>query len=790
MFKQRTYSIINISGLGVGIACFILIFQYISDELSYDRYNSKSDRIYRVVTSFDLNGVGERSSSCAFPFAFTLMKDYPEAIESAVRFFNFQSNQILISFKDKKFYEKHFFYADSTVTDIFDLRFLKGNNQTALDTPNTVIISENVANKYFAEENPIGKTILMGTKTPLRVTGVFKNLPSQSHIQFDFLASLNSLKKDTLAMGNWVYNPCWTYILLKDGYYADYINNRLPDFIKKHLAFTEGANSKAWLQPLTSIHLYSDMDYEIQPNGNINYIYIFSAIGLFILAIASINFMNLSTARSSNRAREIGMRKTLGAFRSQLISQLVIESVIVAIISLILGLAIVELFMPSFNSFTGKNLSMTELLKGPALLFLIFFGIILGILSGLYPAIYMSSFKPIAVLRGIFKPGIRSGLLRKMLVVLQFSLSITLIACTIGVHCQLRYVKSKKLGFNPDNIVLVPVQNTQMAVKFDSLKKEILTCPHIKSVTGIEDILGAFHNTHEFQPEGYLPDEWYFFPTLIVRENFLETFEIQVVAGRGFCNDSLNDKFNGVVVNEAMVRYMGWTSNEEALGKNFRSYWGKEKIIGVVKDFHTNSLYQEITPFVLNMKENPKEIIMYTRYLAARVDPEYKDTAIQFIRSKWNTFNIEHPFEWTEMKDELDKLYVNDNKLASLSVIFSLLAVFIAFLGLFGLVWYMIESRTREIGIRKVLGSTTKNVVLLLVRSFALLIAISGLIAIPGYIFIMKNWLSNFEYRIEIPWWSLIVAITAVLFIAVATIIFQAVRAARADLVKSLKHNG
>jgi putative ABC transport system permease protein len=775
----------------VGIACFTLIFLYVHDEMSYDRYHTKADRIYRVAMSIDMNGVGERSSSCPFPLAFSLLQDYPDKVESVTRFFNFQAKQHLLTYGGQKHYEKNLFFADSTVTDIFDLEFVAGNGETALDTAFSLIISESAAHKYFGSMNPIGKKMIMGAKATYTVKAVFKDLPEQSHFRFDFLASFNTLRSYyTKVLKGWVWNPCWTYILLKEGVNPKELEDAFPEFLERHMAGERISEAKAWLQPLTDIHLHSDLDYEIQPNGSIKYMYIFMGIACFILLIACINFMNLATARSANRAREIGMRKTLGAYRSNLVVQFIAETLIVVVLSVLLAFALLEIMIPTFNAFTGKSLTIASLFTPYFLPLLLLSILALSIFSGLYPAYYMSSFKPIAVLRGVFRPGIRTGYLRKMLVVLQFSLSITLIVFTIVVYCQLDFTQKVDLGFKKDGLILLHMENTSMTSDFDSLKTQLLKCPDIERITGVEDIPGAFHNTHEFHPEGYLADQWYYFPTLVVRDDFVETMGIKIVAGRDYCSDSASDKTDALLVNETMVKYMGWGSNEEALGRKFCSYFGKERIVGVFKDFHTNSLYQERTPFVLNLKETPYEIAYYTRYMVVRVRPGRDSAAIAFMKKTWDGYHIPHPFQWSYLSDELDKLYINDKKLATLDLAFSILAMLIACLGLLGLTSYTIETRARESGIRKVLGSSPASIIFLLLRSFVLLVGISGLIAIPGAVAVSNNWLTHYAYNVGIPWWSFLIAVGIALFCAVLTIFPPAWRAARSNIVNAIKHNG
>lgn len=792
LVKHPAHAALNIGGFSIGIAAFILIVFYVTDELSYDRYHSRADRIFRVATSLDLNGVGEKASSCAFPLAPTLQKEHPDKIEAVCRFFNFQAKQHLMTYGKEKHYEKNFFLADSSITDIFDLNIIKGDSLHPLDTAGSMMISERMALKYFGSTDPVGKTMAFGSGLPLTVTAVFSDIPAQSHFRYDFLASMSTLRKiyKPSMLRGWIWNPCWTYVLLKEGVSREAVDQVLPGFMREHIQAGKVSISNAWLQPLTDIHLKSNLDYEIQENGNIKYVYILIIIAIFIIVIACINFMNLSTARSANRAREIGMRKTLGALRIQLIAQFVTEAALVVACSILLALAWVELSLPLFNEFTGKNLDPGILFQWELIWILPASLLTLSLLAGLYPAFYMSSFRPIAVLRGVFKPGLKSGYLRQSLVVLQFALASILIVCTIVLICQVRYTEKKDLGFNQEQLILINIENTKMTVRFDEMKAQLLKSPYIKAVTGSEDIPGAFHNTHEFRPHGYLEDQWYYFPTLVVREDFVKVMQMEIVAGRDYCSDSVNDRSKAILVNEAMVRYMGYTSNEEALGKKFSSYNGEEKITGVVRDFHTNSLYSAIQPFVLNLKESPEERAFYTRYMIVRVEEGREQEALAFIEQCWNTYRLPHPFTWSYLSDELNKLYVNDHKLSRLAVVSSLLAICIACLGLLGLVSYSIESRSKETAMRKLLGGSVWTLTWLQFRSFMVLVAVSAFFSIPGALWISLNWLSHFAFRTTFPWWSFFVAVGITLMSAFLTVLIPAIRASGINIAGNIKHNG
>jgi len=790
LVKRKYYSVINILGLAIGIASFLVIFLYISDELSYDRYHTKADRIYRLVNVYDFNGVGENSASAPFPVAFSLKHDYSGMIDNVVRLFNFQAPRSFVEYEDKKFNERHFFFADSTFFNIFDYIFVKGNPETALAENNLVVITESTAEKYFGSEDPIGKTIKFETSLPLQVSGVIRDVPEQSHFNFDFIASMSSLRKTFGGQlpKTWVWNPCWTYVLLNENAAPSTLESKFPEFINKYFYDAEKDNISLYLQPLTDIHLKSKLDYEISPNSNVTSLYVLSAIAIFLLIIAVINYMNLATATSGSRTKEIGIKKVAGAYRWQLILQFIGESVIIAFIALIFAMLITELVMPFFNNFTAKHITITDLFTWQKILLLAGLGIVIGILSGTYPAFYLSSFRPIKVLKGSIKVGSKSGLSRKILVVTQFTISIALIIGTIIIRDQLNYLRNADLGFKKDNIIILPVNNTPVAGSYESFKEELLQSPEIISITAMDDIFGAAHNTHEFRPEGYPEDQWQFYPALVVQYDFIKTFGLKIIAGRDYNEENSTDPVNGMLINEAMVKHMGWESPQAALGKKFKSLQGDERVIGVFNDFHQTSLHEASGPFVLNMKERPNVIRWFLKYMAIRIQPGTEQKALSFIEEKWNNAAPGRPFEYTFLDRELSELYKVEENLSKLSVAFTLILIFIAGLGLTGLASFMAEQRTREIGIRKVLGASTMSIVKSLTREFVILILLASVIAwILAYL-IMSDWLSNFIYQTSMNLMVFVVASLVALVLAIGISGFRAWWASQSNPAITLKY--
>ena len=791
LIKRKVYTFVNILGLAIGITSFILIMFYVSDELSYDKYHRDSDRIYRVCMIYDVSGVGENSASMPFPVAFGLKNDYPDMIKDVVRVFNFQSPQSFLESEGEKFSESRLFFADSTFFNIFDHEFISGDPATALDEPFSLVITQSMALKYFNGKDPMGQTIKFETRFPLKVTGVIRDVPSQSHFVFDFIASMGSVRQifNGRLPGTWVWNPCWTYILLPKGVNGDQLEGVFPDFIKNHFDDAQKEGITMYLQQLKDIHLRSRLDYEIEPNSNYSYVVVLTIIAVFLLLIASINFMNLATATSFTRAREIGIRKVTGAWKLQLIMQFIGESLVMTLISLGAAMVLIELLLPAFNDFTGKSLAMVQLLQPVNLLYLAGLWLLLGIISGIYPAFYLSSFRPITILKGSTQAEGRSGAARKVLVVFQFVISISLIIGTIIIFQQVSYLRSADLGFDPDNVILLPVHRTKIASNYETFRERILQNPDILEVTAVDDIVGAAHNTHEFRFEGMTDTEWRFFPALVVQYNFLKTFRIELVAGRDYDKEIQSDPMKSILVNESLVRHMGWKSNEDALGRKFRSLNGDEKIIGVFKDFQATSLRELAGPFILNMKETENEILYFLRFVAVRTVPGKMKETIHFLEQEWGEFETDRPFDYNILNKELSRLYKDETKLGTIAFAFTVLILFVAALGLFGLASFMVEKRTKEIGIRKVMGASLFTILVLLMKEFARLVLIATVVAWPlAYLLIDELFLNQFAMRVKMDPWVFILSGLFAFVISMLIILYRAVAASMINPAETLKY--
>jgi putative ABC transport system permease protein len=790
--RNTLYSALNITGLAIGITCCILILLYVQDELSFDRFHEKADRIYRVTAHFVLKDRVMDFASTAHVQGPMFKEEYPE-VENYVRFNSYGSRR-MIRYKDATYAEEKFIWVDNSVFDVFSFKLIKGNPQEALIKPNTVVITEKIAEKYFGSEDPIGKNLRVHNDELYMVTGVVENIPTNSHIRPDFFASFSTL--DLQPTGNagadLVNNvDYYTYILLKEG--ADYkqLEQKFVGFVEKYLGpliKSLGGSAKYELQPLTSIYLHSNLENELERTGEMAYIWLFSGIGLFILLLACLNFMNLSTARSANRAKEVGLRKVVGAKRLQLIRQFIGESMILTLMAILLSLLIVIFTLPIFNNISGKNLTMTYL-SNPVLLSGLFaFFIIVSLIGGSYPAFFLSAFHPVDVLQGRLRKGAKSSVLRIVLVSLQFTVSIVLIIGTLIVSKQLNYVRNVNLGYDKEHIIALRIRNEETQKKCEALRNVLLTNPNILSVSASSSLpLGqnSFSATHI---AGQPLEEMIMLYSQIVDEHFIDTYNMEIVQGRNFSRDYPTDPQEAIIINEAAAKKLGW--QDDPLGKELEALMSmtemkKYRVIGVMKDYHFQSLHEEIQPLVL-YNANPYGGNYYR--MSLRVRPENIQETIGFLRSTWRTFDSQYPLEYVFLDDQYDALYRAEERLGKLFGYFTALAILIGCLGLFGLSAYSAEQRTKEIGIRKVLGATTPNVTILLVREFTKWVGLAILLAWPVGYYIMNTWLQNFAYRIRLGLDTFLLAALLALVIAIMTVTYQAVKAAVANPVDSLKY--
>ena len=787
LLRYKGYSAINVLGLASGIACCVLIMLYVQDELSYDQHHEKNDRIYRLAESAVVAGRSIEAAVTPPPWAPVLAKDYPE-IEQITRI-KPPNSRWLIRYQQNRFYEKNFVFADSSVFDIFTIPLVQGNARSALAEPHTVVLSESMADKYFGDDNPIGKVITGDDLYKFTITGVMRDLPKNSHFHFDFLASYASLAPNNLygeptTMQNQGFShDLYTYLLLKEGYAPEDLERKLPGFLEKHLGDQldgTGIEARPFLQPLPDIHLHSNLEGEIAPNSDVRYVYIFSSLAVFILLIACVNFMNLSTARSARRAQEVGIRKVLGAHRNQLIKQFTGESILFSLIALVMALGLVHVLLPQFNLLSGKALEM-DYQSTWLVPVLVAIALVTGIVAGGYPAFILSSFRPVAVLTGALKAGATHSFLRKILITFQFIISIVMIVGTIVVLDQLEYMQNKNLGFEKEHVVVVRMPDDEVLKGYRAYKNAVLQYPEIVNVSTSTSVPGGQPSLNLVTPEGVQEDESPVYQVIWADFDFVETLDIKIASGRKFSTAFATDS-SACLINETAVRSLGW---ETPIGKTIRFTGAPDTnpshtVIGVMADFHNQSLRQRVEPLMVLF--NAPSVFM-----VIRIQEQNLSRGMEVLHDQWRQTYPNHPaMDYSFLDEDLEQLYQAERRLGSVFIIGAALSILIACLGLFGLSSYMAEQRTREIGIRKVLGATIPNVILLLSRDFTKLILLAFVIGAPVSYYAMGTWLEDFPYRIDLSAWVIMFSGLTALVIAWLTVGYQALKAATANPVNAV----
>ncbi|MCB2221464.1 MAG: ABC transporter permease [Bacteroidetes bacterium] len=793
--RNKFYSLLNILGLSIGMAAAIFILLYVQDELSYDKYNIKHERIYRIESDFTIGGKHDQFAIVPTPMGPALKIEYPE-VESFCRLFG--AGNTLFRVGDKEYYEDYFYFSDSTIFDIFTYDLVAGDPKSCLTQPKTIVLTEKIAKKYFGDENPMGQVMISGSGRSYRVTGVMKNQPSNSHLHFDALISGMSIAEDvgvdefnSMEPGRFWNIGVYTFILLKENASMQSIHEKFQPFYEKYMKPVGdqiNASFNLMSTPLIETHFRQGLGAEL-PTGNKAYIFIFSSVALFLLLIAAINYMNMATARSGKRAREVGIRKVMGAYRQQLIRQFLSESIALSIIALLIAILLVTLLMPDFNTLAGKELSFS--LRNNPIIFLIIIGIALitGLISGSYPAFYLSGFLPVRVLKGkVSKSGKGGNVLRRVLVVLQFFIAIFMIIGTIVVSSQIQYLKNKDLGFEKDNLVVMEIQDTSFRNKIETFKQELLSYPDIYSATNATGVPGQINwiQVLKFEQNGQMEDH-----TIILAQtdyDFAKTLDLDFLAGRDFDKTMGTDAMEAVIINEATVKEFGWT--EDPIGKKIHYGWDLDgtggrvmKVIGVVKDFHYRSLHNKIEPLCFFLSERPRSV------LACRINEKNQKETLEFIESKWNEFNAQRPFDYQFLEENMDNMYQAEEKISHIILIAALLTIFIALLGLLGLSSFVAEQRTKEIGIRKVLGASVSNILNLLYREFAMLIGIAFILAVPVAWWRLEIWLNDsfvYHQSMQLVWFVLAGLISFI--IGLGTISFYILRAATGNPVDAIKY--
>ncbi|MXY47733.1 MAG: FtsX-like permease family protein [Gemmatimonadetes bacterium] len=786
LLRQPVYSLINIVGLAIGMAACMLIVLYIQDELSYDRYHPDADRIYRIVDDIESGGQTIRTAGSPLSWAPALKQDYPE-VERFVRMRGTASSW-LFHREEMQFYEKKVIWAEDGLFDLFAIPLVAGDPNTALVEPFTIVISETMAAKYFGGEEAMGQILGVDNTYDFKVTGIMRDLPANTHMRADMFTSYSSLATiGSYYRVNWeVHDNFYTYIRLRENADPDDLEARFPDFLEKYAGekYREsGVVLRPSLQPVVDIHLHSHRESEFEPNGDIRFVVLYTLIAFLIPLIACINFVNLATARSAMRAREVGVRKAMGANRTQLLGQFMGEAVVMAAIAMVISSILVQLALPAVNAITGKQL-IFPLSNGLLLAALAFGAIVIGLAAGSYPAVYLSGFAPTEVLKGNLETGTRGLNLRKVLVVVQFAMSIFLLVSTAIIYDQLEYISTKRLGFNKEQVMVLPITGSTQRRNTPVLKERLSQLPGVLGVATASGVPGMrVIPIMAVRPDGMAPEDHLMMATLQVDESFLDVLEIDLAAGRNFSTDWGTDSTTGFLLNEAAVRYLGWGTPPEAIGKPFAwlPFGGKKgNVIGVVEDFHLRTIHEEIEPIVVLTSS-------YHIYVLIRLEPGRIPETISRIGEAWRNVDAGFPLEYTFLDEDFDRLYQDDRRLGEVFAIFAVLGVFVACLGLLGLASFSIQQRTREIGIRKLLGSSVSTIVVLLSKDFMKYVLLGNVIAWPLAYFVMMRWLQNYAYAETLDFMWFLAGGVAALVIAWLTIGAHAVAASRRNPVNALR---
>ncbi len=807
LLKHKAYSFINITGLAFGLACFILILLFVRDERSFDFHHERHENIYRVVIDVRTSNGFQTTAQSPPAWGPDLQKDYPE-VASFVRM-KPPNQKWMVGLPGLQFYEKGVAFVDSTVFDVFTIPMVRGNPDIALNAPYKMVISESMAAKYFGNEDPMGKMLSFDSQYQFEITGIMEDMPRNGHFQFGFLPSISTLTQapiyGDINFLNLQFPQLYTYVLLNEGMLPSTLEAKFPEFIERYMGAQfpleeAGFEVDAFLQPLSSIHLRSHRENEIAPNGDIKIIYLFLAIAFFILIIASINFMNLATARSASRAKEVGMRKVVGAMRASLIGQFLSESVLLGLMALIIAVLLVWLSLSEFNALTSKAISARVLLDPGVILRLVGIAVVVGLLAGSYPAFFLSSFRPAAVLKGNLSAG-GGAFFRKTLIIFQFGISIMLIISTGIVFNQIDYARNKKLGFEKEHVVNIQLTDPTPRAMYRTYRQIISQLPNIVSVSASSSAPAGVVNEGQLQPVGAPADEHWLVKSYFSDFDFVETMGIELLDGRtlspAFPADTLLAGFQGgnqtetvvtsVVLNEAAIKAFGWSDPSSALGEQIQFVGGANlalQVVGVMRDFHNQSVHERISPTMITFANEQA----YTSAIV-RIRPGSIAQTLASLEQTWNELLPNYAFEYTFLDDDFDGLYKADALIGSLLSYFAVLTIFIACLGLFGLASFTAQQRTMEIGVRKSMGASVMSIVLLLSKEFTVLIGIAFVPAVLFSFLFMQNWLAGFAYRIEIMqvWWIFVTAGVGALAIAWLSVSYKSIKAALTNPVDALR---
>jgi len=797
LMKKKFYSAINIVGLSIGITCSFLIYLFIQSELSYDKHYENADNIYRLGVEYNIGGKIDSYCNIPRPIAPNLKEMYPEIVEytrlCGVNSLNI--HKAVIEFEGNKHTSDKIFAADPSFFKVFSNEFIFGNPETALNQPNSIVLTESFAKKIFGNQEPFEKTVKIDNDYEMNVVAVIKDIPGKTHMEYEAIVPWNVVYRKG-EENVWYGWHVYTYVMFPDNYDITEFEVKFPEFYEKYMIETfERANGqcKIILQPLKSIYLTSDLTWEAYPNGNIMNIYIFSIIAVFLLVIACINYMNLATARSASRGREVGLRKVFGSFRSSLIWQFITESIIVTLLATLVAIGLAELALPIFNNLLINTVEIN--LNNPMyILGLLGLAIFIGFIAGIYPAFYLSSFVPVKVIKGKLEKGLKSAFLRKILIVVQFSISTSLIIGTLIVLRQIDYAKNYELGFDKENIMVISIKDTLVDKQIQVIKEEFLSNPNITAVATSNNLPGielnhttvlAENNEGGFDPVGC--------QFMQIDYDFVDLLNMKIIEGRNFNRNKDSSIYDGILINEAAISKFGWRENvlEKGIsfGEDSEGNLEKLNVLGVISNFHVGSLHNVIQPIVIFLVPDEGDVF-YRRQkrLFIRLKNENILETVKQIRTEWSRIDPNNPIDYVFLDENYDKLYKAEEKLINLFSYFSFITVFIACLGLLGLASYTAEQRTKEIGTRKVMGASTSNIVILLSKEFTKWVLIANIIAWPVSFYAMSKWLQNFAYHIQIGFGVFILSGIFTLVIAIFTVSYQSFKVANSNPVKALKY--
>ena len=776
--KNKLYAGINVLGLAIGITCCLFITLYVQHERSYDQFHEKKDRIFKVYRTTDRDGYGEIGPTSA-PYAEGLRNDFPEEVEATVRV---MPRSGLITHGEKAFTGDNITFVGRDFLRVFTFPLIQGNPATALNEPSSIVLTAEMARKYFGDEDPIGQTLEYEYEYPMVVTGVLAPVPENSHLEIDFLASVHLFEQEEWFTG-WWNNNLMTYVLLKEGAEEAAVESQFPAFMDKYLGadFERlGLRLGLTLMPLTDIYFASDTKFDAwTKHGNASMTYIFLAVALFILLIACINFMNLATARAARRATEVGVRKALGANRRDLIYQFFGESFLTTFIAVLLTIVLMTTLLPLFNQFAEIDLTLPlDNFVFPLLLLGVV--VVVGLLAGSYPALFLSAFVPVKALKGGSQIGAKGKYLRKGLVVFQFVISIVLMVAVLVVNQQMDFVQDQRLGFDKEQVMLLEIDSDELYNKRENFKNRLRQDPRIAHVSMASGEPGGFHDMYSFSVEG--KEKEVIMNTVFTDTEYLSSVGLTLVTGRNFSPQRSTDTLEAIILNETAIRSLNW-SPEEALGKEITNPFSDSiprRVIGVVEDYHFASLHNKIDPLAIMMGTD-------YRVIAIKMTTGPVAPVVDLVSEAWSAVVSQHPFAFTFLDESYDQLYRAEQRQGQIFTLFASIAVFIACLGLFGLVTFVAEQRTKEIGVRKVLGASVLQLVQLLTKDFAVLVLVALLIATPLAYYVMEQWLADFAYRVPIQPLVFVIAGASALLIALLTVSWQSARAALANPVDALR---